>query len=52
VYNALIPNLLIMENDMKKLQVLGTRCPKCKELAAKAEEAAKALGEPAVEEKE
>ena len=29
---------------MKKIQVLGTGCPKCKQLAANAEEAAKALG--------
>ncbi len=29
---------------MKKIQVLGTGCPKCKKLAAAAETAAKALG--------
>jgi len=29
---------------MKKLQILGTGCPKCKMLAANAEVAAKALG--------
>lgn len=29
---------------MKKLQVLGTGCPKCKKLAENAETAAKALG--------
>ena len=29
---------------MKKIQVLGTGCPKCKQLAAVAEEAAKASG--------
>ena len=29
---------------MKKLQILGTGCPKCKKLAANAEAAAKALG--------
>ena len=29
---------------MKKLQILGTGCPKCKALAQNAEEAAKALG--------
>jgi len=29
---------------MKKLQVLGTGCPKCKKLAENAEAAAKALG--------
>jgi small redox-active disulfide protein 2 len=29
---------------MKKLQVLGTGCPKCKKLAENAEDAAKALG--------
>jgi small redox-active disulfide protein 2 len=29
---------------MKKLQILGTGCPKCKALAANAEAAAKALG--------
>lgn len=29
---------------MKKIQVLGPGCPKCKQLAAQAEEAAKALG--------
>ena len=30
--------------DMKKLQILGTGCPKCKKLAENAEAAAKALG--------
>jgi small redox-active disulfide protein 2 len=30
--------------DMKKLQVLGTGCPKCKKLAENTEAAAKALG--------
>ena len=29
---------------MKKLQVLGTGCPKCKKLAAQVEEAARAMG--------
>ena len=29
---------------MKKIQVLGTGCPKCNKLAAQAEEAANALG--------
>jgi len=29
---------------MKKLQILGTGCPKCKKLAEVTEEAAKALG--------
>ena len=29
---------------MKRLQILGTGCPKCKKLAANAEEAVKALG--------
>jgi len=29
---------------MKKIQILGTGCPKCKALAANAEAAAKALG--------
>jgi len=29
---------------VKKIQVLGTGCPKCAKLAANAEEAAKALG--------
>ena len=29
---------------MKKLQILGTGCPKCKKLAANAEAAAQALG--------
>jgi len=29
---------------MKKIQILGTGCPKCKQLAANAEEAAKELG--------
>ena len=29
---------------MKKLQILGTGCPKCKKLAENAETAAKALG--------
>ena len=31
---------------MKKLQILGTGCPKCKKLAENAEAAAKALGIP------
>ena len=30
--------------EMKKLQILGTGCPKCKKLAESAEAAAKALG--------
>jgi small redox-active disulfide protein 2 len=29
---------------MKTIQILGTGCPKCKQLALNAEEAAKALG--------
>jgi len=29
---------------MKKIQILGTGCPKCKQLAENAEAAAKALG--------
>ncbi len=29
---------------MKKIQILGTGCPKCKQLALHAEEAVKALG--------
>ena len=29
---------------MKRLQILGTGCPKCKKLAENAEEAAKAMG--------
>jgi len=29
---------------MKKIQILGTGCPKCKKLAENAEEAAKELG--------
>jgi small redox-active disulfide protein 2 len=29
---------------MKKIQILGTGCPKCKQLAACAEQAAKELG--------
>jgi len=29
---------------MKKIQILGTGCPKCKKLAAAADAAAKALG--------
>lgn len=29
---------------MKKIQILGTGCPKCKTLAANTEQAAKALG--------
>ncbi len=29
---------------MKKIQILGTGCPKCKALAAVAEQAAKAVG--------
>ena len=29
---------------MKKLQILGTGCPKCRQLAQAAEEAAKGLG--------
>ena len=31
---------------MRKIQVLGTGCPKCRKLAENAEEAAKALGAP------
>ena len=31
---------------MKKIQILGTGCPKCKKLAEAAEEAAKSLGVP------
>jgi small redox-active disulfide protein 2 len=31
---------------MKKIQILGTGCAKCQKLAAVAEAAAKALGEP------
>jgi small redox-active disulfide protein 2 len=31
---------------MKKIEILGTGCPKCKKLAETAEEAAKALGVP------
>jgi small redox-active disulfide protein 2 len=31
------------ETTMKKLQILGTGCPKCKQLAENAEAAAKAL---------
>lgn len=30
--------------DMKKLQILGTGCPKCKKLAEVTEQAAKAAG--------
>lgn len=30
---------------MKKIQILGTGCPKCNELAANAKEAAQVLGE-------
>jgi small redox-active disulfide protein 2 len=30
--------------DMKKIQILGTGCPKCKKLAEEAEKAAKELG--------
>lgn len=38
---------------MKKIQILGTGCPKCKLLTANAEEAVKALGiEASVEEVE
>ena len=36
---------------MKRIQVLGTGCPKCKMLAANAETAAKALGVDATVEK-
>jgi len=32
------------EDSVRRLQVLGTGCPKCKKLAANAEAAAKALG--------
>lgn len=32
------------EWTMKKIQILGTGCPKCKQLAANAEAAAQALG--------
>jgi small redox-active disulfide protein 2 len=31
-------------NDMKKIQILGTGCPKCKTLTANAEQAAQCLG--------
>ncbi|MCX7045371.1 MAG: thioredoxin family protein [Candidatus Sumerlaeota bacterium] len=31
---------------MKKIQILGTGCPKCKKLYENAETAAKALGQP------
>ena len=31
---------------MKKIEILGTGCPKCSQLAANAEEAANALGIP------
>jgi small redox-active disulfide protein 2 len=33
-----------MEITMKKLQILGTGCPKCKKLAENTEAAAKAMG--------
>lgn len=36
---------------MKKVQILGTGCPKCKQLAANAEQAIQALGIEAVIEK-
>jgi small redox-active disulfide protein 2 len=36
---------------MKKIQILGTGCPKCKMLAANAEQAVGALGVPAEIEK-
>lgn len=36
---------------MKKIQILGTGCPKCKTLFANAEEAVKALGVEATVEK-
>jgi len=32
------------ETKMKKIQILGTGCPKCKQLSENAEAAAKALG--------
>jgi len=34
----------LREWTMKKIQILGTGCPKCKQLAANAEAAAQALG--------
>jgi small redox-active disulfide protein 2 len=34
----------MMEAHMKRLEVLGTGCPKCQKLAQNAEAAAKALG--------
>jgi small redox-active disulfide protein 2 len=33
----------LWEDDMKKIQILGTGCPKCKKLAENAEAAAKDL---------
>jgi small redox-active disulfide protein 2 len=36
--------LVQRRKNMKKLQILGTGCPKCNDLAAKTEEAAKDLG--------
>jgi len=33
-----------MSSNVKKIQILGTGCPKCKKLAANTEAAAKALG--------
>jgi small redox-active disulfide protein 2 len=36
--------IILGDTTMKKLQILGAGCPKCKELAARADEAAQALG--------
>jgi small redox-active disulfide protein 2 len=35
---------IMTEKKMKKIQILGTGCPKCKKLAENAEAAAKAAG--------
>jgi small redox-active disulfide protein 2 len=40
----LLKNAAAKEEPMKKLQILGTGCPKCEKLAANTEAAAKALG--------
>jgi len=39
-----LSNEILQENLMKKIQILGTGCPKCKKLAENAEAAAEALG--------
>jgi small redox-active disulfide protein 2 len=39
-----LSNEILQEDLMKKIQILGTGCPKCRKLAENAEAAAEALG--------